>query len=215
MAPGRELVLVTGRPGAGKSTVVRAITARYEDVARFAVRDFGYHLWKLGHPLGVAIRGTLDRYELIEDIDVKAEFEIFLDSLGESTRTVLVESYPRSASQCDALAETLVSGRASIAALVIIDVPASIAASRIARRRLCRDCGASTATDSEVCRRCGGPLYYRLDDSPDSARTRLSDFDEIHWEVVDRFAASGLLLRIDGNRPISIVLEEFERAVFG
>jgi adenylate kinase len=54
----------------------------------------------------------------------------------------------------------------------------------------------------------GGPLEQRRDDSRDVVVERLTTYDEKTAPLVDYYAGTGLLARIDGLKPIGDVTAE-------
>jgi adenylate kinase len=63
------------------------------------------------------------------------------------------------------------------------------------------------------CDRCGGDLYQRDDDKPETARRRLEVYFEQTTPVIDHYRRQGLLDEIDGSRDIAAVREAITQAV--
>jgi hypothetical protein len=119
------------------------------------------------------------------------------------------------AAQADAL-----NAAVDIDAAINITVPFEKLVSRIAGRRMCRDCGAThhiSTLQSERCGKCGGELYIRKDDNEETVRNRLSVYSAQTEPLLGYYASKGVLHDFDGDRPIDDVfadicnlLEKFE-----
>ncbi|HZC30848.1 MAG TPA: nucleoside monophosphate kinase, partial [Gaiellaceae bacterium] len=89
--------------------------------------------------------------------------------------------------------------------VVLLEVPREELVGRLARRLTCGRCQAVYSEDrpprvAGVCDRCGGDVRAtaRADDSPEVVRKRLEVYDEQTRPVVERYAARGLVRRVDG-----------------
>src|SRR5262249_14548555 len=120
---GPAVVPVTGPPGAGKSTALLALDRDHPELARFGVRDYGLRLASQGDPLGLAMRDTLLRQELLTDDLVRREFLHFMAALPRGVRVVAVEGYPRDAAQCRDLLGAVEAIGARVTAFVMVDIP--------------------------------------------------------------------------------------------
>jgi adenylate kinase len=203
-----RVVLVAGPPGAGKSTALLALDREYADLARFSVRDYGLQLAAAGDPLGLEMRETLLRQEMLSNELVRMEFVHFLDNLPMGVQVVAVEGYPRGLQQCDDLLRTVSSRGVRLTGFVIVDVPDGLARERVANRRLCVDCGVTTdALSVAACPDCGGDVIRRRDDDAVRFERRLADYHDMCSELRAYFSERGLLREVDGTRPSDEVRE--------
>ncbi|SDZ35491.1 adenylate kinase [Amycolatopsis xylanica] len=203
------VVAVTGPPGAGKSSALIELGRRSDRLARFGVRDYGLWLASQGDPLGLAMRDTLLRQELLTDDLVRQEFLHFLDRLPATAEVVAVEGYPRDERQCDDLLEAVDGWGTRVAGYVVVDVPDEVVRARVTRRRICGDCGAPTdAGTASRCQDCGGALVVRRDDLLATLERRLAEYRRLSKGPREYFAARGLLSEIDGAQPAERVLGE-------
>jgi adenylate kinase len=199
---------VTGPPGAGKTTALLSLDRRYPHLARFGVRDYGLRLAATGDSLGLAMRETLLRQELLSYELVLREFTHFLDHLPPGTRSVTVEGYPRDIRQCRDLM-TAVEGRGGrVHAFVVVDLPDSVVRMRVADRWICVRCGLPTnEAIATGCRECGGGVTQRSDDSDVRLEQRLTDYRDVSRQVRTYFDKLDLLRVVDGLRPLEEVCE--------
>ncbi|MFG3309790.1 adenylate kinase family protein [Streptomyces wuyuanensis] len=203
-----KVVLITGPPGAGKSTALHTLDREHPYMARFSVRDYGLRLAAAGDPLGLAMRETLLRQEMLTDEVVLAEFNHFLDNLPNGVHVIAAEGYPRGPRQCDDVLRAVSARGARVTDFVVVDVPDSVARERVANRRLCGSCGATTNDpDSVACPDCGGAIMRRRDDEASKFEWRLVDYHEVSRELHPYFARRALLRKIDGTRSLNEVRE--------
>lgn len=202
---------VAGPPGAGKSTALIALAARHPWLARFGVRDYGLSLAEASDPLGLAVRDSLLRGDLLTDAQVRQEFEHFFARLPNGTAAVAVEGYPRSMSQCTDLAAALDGFGVRPAALIVVDIPDATARERVVGRGICTRCGTTVpANKGPDCPDCGGEVRARKDDAADKLTRRLADYRACDAAIRASFDEPGRLFLIDGLRDPQIVQKDLE-----
>jgi adenylate kinase len=193
-------VIVLGRQGAGKGTqCVRLAT--HLGVPHISTGDLFRAAIAAETTLGLQAKGYVDRGELVPDALV---LDLVAAHLGgtEARRTgYLLDGFPRTLAQGQALFEVLGAGAADLA--VEIDVPTSAVLPRLRARRVCKDCGFVTAAPDGVthhlaCPECGGIAQRRADDTDDAIATRLALYDEQSGPLVLWLSEQGLLVTVDG-----------------
>ncbi|MET7620107.1 nucleoside monophosphate kinase [Streptomyces sp. NPDC005408] len=193
--------LVTGPPGAGKTTALIALEAQHPQLTRFGVRDYGLKLAEAGDPLGLAARDTLTRGELLPDELVLLQFAHFLDHLPAEVRSVVVEGYPRDGRQCADLVGALEARGGRVASYIVLEVPDELVRARVARRLICARCGLPVPEAAPgACSECGGPVKTRDDDAAARLDRRLAGYRRLGADVRAYFEARGLLRIVDGRR---------------
>lgn len=207
--PGPIMVCVTGPPGAGKSTALRALEDQCSQLARFSVLEYGLRLAAANDPLGLAMQGALLRQELLPNEFVLQEFLHFMDNLSRGISAVAIESYPRDAQQCEDLLSELRRRSAHLKAIVVVDIPDSAVHGRVSGRRLCTKCGAPAGDlVRATCMQCGGVIAGRHDDEEPHLKRRLADYRKVARDLAAHAQERGVLHLIDGLRPTSHVQAE-------
>ena len=90
---------------------------------------------------------------------------------------------------------------------------------RLAGRWTCRGCGDVYHRQSRWpkvegrCDRCGGELYQRDDDQPESVRRRLEVYSRQTAPLVDYYRGQGKLVEVDGYRSVDEVSGELQAAL--
>jgi adenylate kinase len=209
-----DVVLLLGAPGAGKGTQARFL-ADLLRVPHVASGDLLREHRQLGTPLGQAATSYMDRGDLVPDALVVDMIVERLDR-PDATRGVLLDGFPRTLPQAEALERRLSNG---IRAAVYIEVPEDVLVERLAGRWLCRACQHSFHSVfspprvSGVCDACGGELYQRSDDRREVVANRVAVYLRDTLPVVERYAAQAILHRVDGNRDIDTVRRALREAL--
>ena len=90
---------------------------------------------------------------------------------------------------------------------------------RLSGRRTCRNCGHIWHVDFDppsmegICDNCGGELFQRDDDQPETIRHRLEVYYEQTAPLVGYYAERGILVGIDAMGPVDDVTERASAAL--
>jgi adenylate kinase len=212
----RVLVLL-GAPGAGKGTQAH-ILARHLGLPRVATGDLFRAAAREGTPLGIAAKAYMERGELVPD---EVTVGMLLERLGapDAGRGVILDGFPRTRSQAEALDRALVERGSAVEAALLVDVPADELLLRLSGRWLCEAAGHTfheTAYPPRVpgvCDICGSRLIQRDDDRPEVVRARLEKQLGALADVVDHYRTAGVLQAVDGRRPIAAVASDLLDAI--
>ena len=119
----------------------------------------------------------------------------------------LLDGFPRSVPQADALDRMLTDLDLPLDAVISITVSRDELVRRLAGRWICRRCGRSfhevfNPYPGDPCPAGGGrcDLYQREDDRPETVVNRLSVYDEQTAPLIDYYRARSLLREVDGER---------------
>ena len=212
-----NVVVLLGAPGAGKGTQATGLADRLGipvvatgDLFRAAVRD--------GTPLGMEARRYMDAGQLVPDAIV---VRLLLDRLArpDASRGVVLDGFPRTAVQAEALDVALTEREARVSAAVLVDVPTEVLIKRMSGRWVCKAAGhpyhetASPPRVAGVCDLDGSELYQRLDDKPETVRARMAQQLGALGEVIEHYRASGILSEVDGQQAIPAVGEAIDAAL--
>ncbi len=217
MASSPVIVVLMGPPGAGKGTQAKRLAERL-GVPHVASGDlFRWHVHN-DTPLGRLARPYMERGELVPD-DVTIEMVMDRLQQPDCARGALLDGFPRTVPQAQALDERLAQRGWCVQVVPFIRVSEEVLVRRLAGRWICRNCGAVYHSEFRppktpgVCDVCGGPLYQREDDRPETARRRLRVYFEQTEPVLAYYERQGLLVEIDGERTIDEVHEALWEAV--
>jgi adenylate kinase len=210
-------VIMMGPPASGKGTQAERLQ-KLLDLPHVASGDlFRYNL-KNETELGLKAKGYMDKGELVPD---NITIAMVLDRLAQpdGTKGALLDGFPRTVVQAEALDEALGEQGDGIDLVLNIQVPEEELIARVTGRRLCRQCGASyhvmfnPPREPDVCDKCGGELYQRDDDTEEVARKRLEVYEAQTKPLIDYYREEGLLVNIDGYQSIDEVTAELREAI--
>jgi adenylate kinase len=119
----------------------------------------------------------------------------------------LLDGFPRTVAQAEALAGLLVELDVKLDAVVNFCLPIQEIVARLSGRRTCSGCKSVfhvTGRPSKVegvCDHCGGQLIQREDDRPASVRVRMEAYERSTAPLTDYFQKQGLLIQVDAHGP--------------
>jgi adenylate kinase len=212
-----EVVLLLGAPGAGKGTQARLL-AEALGVPHVASGDLLREHRRRGTKLGRTAQEYMDRGDLVPDALV---VDMIVDRLNlpDATAGVLLDGFPRTVAQAEALDECLVERGGRVRWAIYVEVPTDVLVERLAGRWLCQACQASyheifnPPAAAGTCDTCGEPLYQRPDDRREVVANRINVYLRDTLPVVERYAANHVLHRVDGNQSIDAVRSALLEAV--
>jgi len=173
------------------------------DLLREAVRD--------NTPVGIQARSYMDKGSLVPDELVLKLIDARLDQPDAKSGFIL-DGFPRSVPQAEALAGMLKDRGERISKVVAINVPEDELVKRISGRRTCRNCNEmyhvvfDPPAKPGICNKCGGELYQREDDDEATVRHRLQVYNNATKPLLDYYGKAGLLSQVDGVGPSEEVL---------
>jgi adenylate kinase len=208
-----RLILI-GPPGVGKGTQSALLVERL-GVQAFSSGDIFRHEIEAGTDLGRLAKRYIDHGELVPN---GVTIEMMAKKLREdSVRRAgfVLDGFPRTERQALALDEILFDMRIELDKVVSIEVSEELIVRRLTGRMGCTKCGEIYHSVTKppkregLCDVCNGPLFVRTDDRPETIRERLRVFQEKTAPVIEYYARTGILQRVDG----SLCLEETYRQI--
>lgn len=200
-------IVLLGAPGAGKGTQAARIIEAYGlphistgDILRAAVAN--------GTELGLEAKRYMDAGELVPDAVV---IGLVKDRLSQSDtdKGFILDGFPRTTAQAEALDVELDSLGKSIDAAIAVIVDPEVIVARLTSRRTCGECGRITsAAEGAACTACGGALVQRDDDNETTVRNRLDVYARSTAPLIDYYGSKGVLHSLDGDRPVDVVWDE-------
>lgn len=142
-------------------------------------------------------------------------------SQGDCASGCILDGFPRTLEQATALDEALAREGRAIDKVVYIQAPQDELLSRLSGRWNCRQCGSvyherfQPPREAGRCDQCGGELYQREDDKPETARKRLEVYAQQTAPLIDYYRERGKLVEIDGHKSVEEVAENLLAAVEG
>ena len=114
----------------------------------------------------------------------------------------VLDGFPRTLAQADSLSQLMHKENLALSAVVNYELPVDEIVSRLSGRRICEKCKAvfhATRQPSRVegvCDQCGGRLYQREDDRPESVKLRLEVYESSTSPLIQFYREFGLLVPV-------------------
>jgi adenylate kinase len=213
--PARRIVLLVGAVGAGKGTQAE-ILSRELGLPHLASGDLFRQALRDGTSVGDQARQYMERGELVPD---EITIAMFMERLAQpdAARGAILDGFPRTVGQAEALDETLAGHGERIWRVIFIDVPTEEIIRRVAGRFQCPTCGTTYHASHDrprvegTCDNDGTPLVQRDDDRPEVVRARLEKQVPPMRAVIDHYQARGVVDRVDGTQEIDAVTDSIMR----
>ena len=195
-----------GPPGAGKGTQAKKITAACR-IPHISTGDLLRAEVAAKTEFGIQVKEYMDRGSLVPDDLVIGMLVNRID--GEEH--YLLDGLPRTLVQAEALDER--TGGGAVDRVFQFDVDDEVIVQRLSGRRTCSKCGSMFHVDfmppktEGVCDACGGSLFRRDDDEPDTIRHRSEIAKRESGPLLAYYEERGLLTRIDASRKPEEVYE--------
>ncbi len=128
----------------------------------------------------------------------------------------LMDGFPRTVAQAKALEKLLAEQNVKLDAVLDYELPLKTIIARLSGRRTCANCKAVYHIESlpskveGVCDTCGGPLFQREDDQPESIRVRMAAYTKNAAPLKRFYKRRDMLVRIAAAGTPG---ETFERTI--
>ncbi len=204
-------LILLGPPGSGKGTQAERLRMEF-NLPHVASGDlFRDHLRRESE-LGKLARSYMDNGQLVPD-DVTIAMVKERLSRPDCRGGTILDGFPRTLAQAEALDSILQELGQQLTGVLFIAVPDDVLIERLSGRRICRNCQTpyhilfSPPREMQTCDLCGGELYQRDDDQPETIKERVDVYHQQTAPLIKYYLAADLLHEIDGNIEIDQVTE--------
>jgi adenylate kinase len=202
-------IVLLGPPGAGKGTQAQVISEKL-GLPHISSGDIFRENLKNQTELGRQAEGYMQRGELVPDDITIAMIRERL-SRPDCLPGALLDGFPRTTSQAEALASMLAGFSGQVDAVPYISVAEDVLVERLTGRWTCRQEGHvyhEKFNPPKVAGRCdvdGSELYQRDDDKAETVKRRIRVYLEQTAPLIEYYRQRGVLLEVDGALPIEQV----------
>ena len=162
-----------------------------------------------GTELGLEAKRFMESGGLVPD---EVVIGMIRSALGAQSDAFLLDGFPRTVAQAQALDVMLAELRAPLDAVISLVVANDELVRRLGGRWICRACGRSfhevfNPYDDRACPSGAAhcDLYQRDDDRPETVAARLATYADQTAPVVDYYRAAGVLREVDGTGELDEV----------
>lgn len=204
-------IIMLGAPGAGKGTQAKRVAEEYGiphistgDIFRANIRD--------NTELGKKAKEYMDKGLLVPD-ELTCDLVMNRISEADCKNGFVLDGFPRTIPQADALTKALEEKGMSMDAAVDIEVPDENIIGRMAGRRFCPKCGATyhvvalPPKAEGICDNDGEKLVIRDDDKEETVRNRLSVYHKETQPLIDYYKKAQILKTVDGTKTADEVFD--------
>jgi adenylate kinase len=210
-------IVLLGPPGAGKGTQAEIISQTL-GLTHVSSGDIFRENLKKETELGKLAQQFMNRGELVPD-DVTIAMIRERLSRPDCAKGALLDGFPRTPAQANALAEMLADMKQKVSVVPYISVPAEALITRLSGRWTCRAEGHvyhekyNPPKQAGRCDMDGSELYQREDDKPATVENRIRVYLAQTSPLIEFYQQKGLLAEIDGTQPIETVTADLMTAI--
>lgn len=199
-------IVLLGAPGAGKGTQAQKLVEDF-GFAHISTGDLLRAAVKAGTKLGVKAKSYMDEGKLVPD---RLVVDLVTERLADddTQKGFILDGFPRNTAQAVTLDSALSEMGRNLDAALLVDVKAEVIVKRLSSRRTCRDCGYTAPAGVDKCPACGGEMYQRDDDKPETIQKRLDVYETQTSPLVEYYRGKGLLKVVDGDRLVDDVYKD-------
>ena len=208
-------LILLGPPGAGKGTQAKFLVDAY-NIPQLSTGDMLREAVAAGTEVGKQAKAIMEAGKLVSDDIINAIISERI-SQPDCARGFILDGFPRTLEQADALYQMLDDKGMKIDKVVSLEVDDDALVERIAGRYTCAECGEGyhdkfkQPAKEGVCDRCGSTEFKRRkDDNPETLKTRLFAYYKDTAPLIGYYHAYRMLSTVDGMADIGDVTKAIQ-----
>ncbi len=180
-------LIIFGPPGSGKGTYASRLKSIL-GIKEVSTGDLFRDIVQQDSPLADKVRNYMKRGELVPDEIVIELLRSIIEKPEVKAKGFILDGFPRTLAQAEALDKIT-----KISAIIVLKVSEEIIIERLSTRRICKKCETIYNVKylkpkaEGVCDKCGGELYQREDDKPETIKKRLAIYDSQSKPVLEHY----------------------------
>lgn len=199
-------LILLGPPGAGKGTQAANLINSL-NIPHISTGDIFRANIKNETELGKEVKSYLDEGRLVPD---ELTTRVVWDRLDreDCKDGFLLDGFPRTIPQAEALKQGLIERGLKLDRVINVDVEKDVLVKRLAGRRVCKNCGATYHVAGKptkvegICDVCNSEVIQRDDDKEETVLNRIEVYENQTKPLIDYYTEEGLILTVDGTKPI-------------
>ncbi len=202
-------LILFGPPGVGKGTQAKLLSTKLS-IPHISTGDMLREAVVAGTELGKKAKAIMDAGQLVSDDIMIGIIRDVLRS-PRCAKGFILDGFPRTVPQAKVLISLLAELNIALTCVINMEIDEAEVVQRLSRRLTCKKCGKiynlgiDKLADQKKCTNCGGELYQRDDDKPETVRKRLRVYSESTAPVKEFYKHSGLLNNVNGMGSIEDV----------
>ena len=210
-------IVILGPPGVGKGTQAKVLKEKLH-LPHISSGDIFRENIKNGTPMGIMAQTYMKKGELVpDDVTIAMIRERF--SRPDCANGAILDGFPRTPGQADALAIMLEGFGGSVNLVPFITAPNDVLMERLVGRWTCRVGGHifhqkyNPPQIAGICDFDGSELYQRDDDKAETVIHRIDVYQEQTAPLINYYKERGTLVEINGFMSIDQVSAELLSAL--
>lgn len=205
------LSVLLGAPGSGKGTQAGIISDRL-GIVHIASGNLFREAANKGDEIGRQLKHYMERGLLVPD-EITIRMTLERIASVDCAEGLILDGFPRTLDQAKALDVALKEKGEAIDKVLYIKVATDELVRRLSGRSICRGCQtpyhdvSSPPKVAGICDLCGGELYQRPDDSPQTVRKRIEVYATETAPLIDYYRKASKLVEIEGEGEIEEIVE--------
>ena len=205
-------IVILGAPGSGKGTQAKKLQKEFGwihistgDILRAEIEEKS--------DLGLKVKEFVNQGKLVPDEIIVTLIEKRLGK-NDIKSGFLLDGFPRNVVQAEKLNRILYNLKLHLDSVILIEVDKDEIIKRVSKRFVCDNCGpVIIENDTKKCPKCGGKVYRREDDKPETVKHRLEVFEETTRSLINYYKGLNLLKSISGTGAIDDVYNRIKTAL--
>jgi adenylate kinase len=208
-------LILLGKPGAGKGTQAERLKDDF-GLPYIGTGDLLRKHKSEGTELGREAQKYMDEGQLVPDDLV---VQMILSEIEEKGRDgFLLDGFPRTIAQADALGDALDESGRRLTAALYIDADDETVIQRLSGRRQCKQGHLYHVEFNKpklegMCELDNTPLYQREDDQPEKVKKRLETYHRETEPLIGYYTERGVLRRVEGAHSPDAVHDDVRAAL--
>ena len=202
-------LVLLGAPGAGKGT--QAVLLMQDlGIPHVSSGDLFREDLRNQTALGKLAQSYMEQGDLVPD-DVTIAMVMDRLAQPDCAKGAILDGFPRTLAQARALDEAFSEHGRRVSLVPYVRVSEETLLARLAGRWTCQGCKAlyhqvfNPPQVAGACDECGGVLYQRADDTPETQKTLIDVYVQQTQPLVDYYGSAGLLREIEGEGDVEHV----------
>ncbi len=206
-------LILLGAPGAGKGTQAE-ILGRIYNIPTISTGNILRAAIQNGTAIGLRAKEYVDSGKLVPD-DVIIGIVRERVAEDDCKNGYILDGMPRTIPQAEALEESGV----VFDAVLALDISDETIIERLTGRRTCKECHTTFHLVSNppktegICDACGGELFIRKDDAPETVKGRLKTYHEQTEPLIEFYDKRGKLKHVDSQSTVEQTTDAMKKAL--
>ena len=205
-------LIILGPQASGKGTQAQLL-AKKMGLFHLEMGDVCRDLAAQKNPLGKEVASFINQGKLVPDRIIIKILRGFLNKQNLK-KGILFDGFPRKLAQAKILEDELKKWQSQIEKVILLKISYQESLRRLSARRVCPRCDRNynlitmPPKKSGVCDQCGVSLMIRADETKKAIKQRLAIYHQETEPVLDFYSQKGLLIKVDGERPVEVIHED-------